>query len=453
MPKIQKQRIKRKTKGKQIVIDTFLLYKEGGENSITAIASRNCDCADGSISAGLGFAPYQTDDGKIVEADRTFASFFEVMVKPPENGNTAKRELYAVDTNGYLYKYYSGIGSFLGMRSSYPVKKLITVWQKGEGTFSFFVMPSKITVQKNEGGEPQLLCGENRAQACICKNRIFYVYKNCDVGYTNPVSPDVWGESVEGDGILYANEKDGMVQGLAAVGDCVLVLYENGLKKIKAAGSPTDFTVESIDYHGGRIYYNTACACGKSVFFLAEEGVYFYDGDSVRRACSNMPIQPIEDDEKCAGACASGEYMLSYTDKNLGASIAVIKQDGKNGYFSDALTGMSAGGANRVIAQNGIAVGLYKRGVKCASGAYEFVSKMMDFGQKGCKTIKKIVFYGEGELYFSLYSDAKRRKTRIAFENGVAEWVVMERASAFNFHIQLREGGRLTKMVLDVAYC
>lgn len=453
MPIIQKQRIKKKTKNKKIEIDTFLLYEKGGENSISAIASRNCDCSDGSISIGLGFVPYQADDGKIVESNKSFTSFSEVMIKTPESGNVARRELYAVDSTGYLYKYYSALSTFRLDRSNYPVKKLLTIWQEGVGTFLFFVMPSKICVQKNESGAMLQLCAENRALACICKNRFFYVHKNCDVGYADPVSPDVWQQSVEGNGILYANEKDGLAQGLVALGDYVIVLYEHGLKKIKVAGSPTEFTVERIDYHGGRIYYNTACTCGNSVFFLAEDGVYFYDGKSVQRACPNMPIRPIDDDEKCVGACGYGDYMLSYTDVNLGAKIFVVKNNGKDGYFSDSLTGFSDGIGDRVIAKNESAVGVYKPGVKCASGAYEFVSDRTYLGAQGCKTIKKITFYGDGELYFSLFSDLKRRKTKITFENGVAEWVVMEKATFFNFHIQLHNYGQLTKMVLDVAYC
>lgn len=452
MPRIQKQRIGKKTDEKQIVIDTFLLYKQGGENTLTAIAARNCDCADGSLSAGLGFAPYQTDDGVNVESALAMKSFHVARIKDAENGNKARKELYAVDSTGYLHKYYDTVGKFLELNSNFSVNKILTVWTQGVGTYLFFVAPQKICVQKDGEGAMSQLCAENRGLACICKNRIFYVHKNCDVAYSDPLAPLDWTESLEGYGVLYANEKDGLVQGLVALGDSVIVLYENGLKKIKVAGSTRDFELEKIEYNGGRVYFNTAYACGNAVFFLAADGIYRYDGNTVQRACAHLPIAPVEDDEKCLSACHKGEYLLSYTDSKLGEYTVAIKEDGKDGYFSDAVTGLS-GDMNCAIAQNGTTVGVYARGAKCPKGLYDYITDFNDLGKKRNKTIKKITLYGEGELFLTLTGNGWVQRKKLTFEQGVAEWQIMAKSEKFAFRFQLNQGVKVTKMVMDVVYC
>ncbi len=452
MPQVEKQRIQRKTKIKKLVFDSFFAYKETGKNALPVLNSRNCDCSDGTISMGLGLVPYQTADGKNVESDRIMQSFHAVRMKDGSVGGKATEDLYAVDSSGYLYKYFSNLGKFMGMNSNFPAKKILTIWQKGVGTLLFFITPNKICVQKNGDGTIQQLVGANRAQACICKHRLFYAQGNSNIAYVDPLEPQIWTTSLEGYGVLYADEDDKLIQGMVTLGDSVIVLYENAIKKISVTGSPQDFVIEEIAYGGGRIYYNTACVCGNAAFFLAEDGVYRYDGKAVQRACENMPIHPVADTELYSSACCYDEYMLSYNDAELGASTLVVKNDGKSGYFSDPLLCLSGDGT-RAIAQRGNLVGVYKRGAGFPEAYGYYTIDWLDFGLQGNKTIKKITLYGEGEMNLSVLKPKGVRKVKLAFENGVVEWVVMEKGEKFAFQFQFHKPARVTKMVIDVVYC
>lgn len=452
MPKVEKQRIQRKTKAKQVVFDGFFAYKENGKNALPVLNSRNCDCSDGTISNGIGCVPYLTANGMKVESDLMMHALHVVKIKDASLSGTAREELYAVDASGYLHKYFSNIGNFVGMNSGFPVKRILTIWQEGVGTLLFFIAPNKICVQRNEEGAMQVIFGANRAQACICKHRLFYAQGNSNIAYVDPLDPAIWTSSLEGYGVLYADEDDKLIQGMVTLGDSVIVLYENALKKITVAGSTQDFVVEEIAYSGGRIYYNTACTCGNAVFFLAEDGVYRYDGNRVQRACENMPIHPAADTETFSSACCYDEYMLSYNDVELGSSMLVVKNDGKSGYFSNPVICLSGDGT-RAIAQFGKAIGVYKRGAALSEGYGNCVIGWLDLGSKGNKTIKRITLYGEGEVLMTVLKESGARKVKLTFENGVAEWNVMEKSHKFTFRFQLLKPGRVTKMVLDVVYC
>ena len=452
MPKVEKQRIERKTKSRQLVFDSFFAYNENGKNALPVFRARNCDCSDGTISNGIGFVPYLTTNGTSVESDLMMQAFHVVRIKDASLSGKAREELYAVDVSGYLHKYSSSVGKFVGINSNFPAKKILTIWQEGVGTLLFFIMPNKICVQKNEEGAMQQLFGANRAQACICKNRLFYAQGNSNIAYVDPLDPAIWTTSLEGYGVLYADEDDKLIQGMVTLGDSVIVLYENALKKITVAGSPQDFVVEDVVYSGGQIYYNTACTCGNAVFFLAEDGVYRYDGSTVQRACENMPIHPAADTEIFSSACCYDEYMLSYDDTEWGASTLVVKNDGKSGYFSDSVICLSGDGT-RAIAQCGKVVGVYKRGASFPATPGYYVINFLELGSKGNKIIKKITLYGEGELYMTLIKEKGTRKVKLTFENGVAEWIAMEKAEKFAFQFQFSKPTRIAKMVLDVVYC
>ena len=451
MPRIKKQSIGKKTQEKQLVFDTFLLYKKGGKNSMSATASKNCDCADGGIFPGLGIEPFQLDGVSIPAIAQTMESFHVVRIKSGENTEATSQALYAVTQGGYLKRYFPSLETFLDIHSNLPVKKILTVWQKDVGTWLFFITPKKICVQKNGEGTITPICSENRGLGCVCKKRVFYTKNSCDVAYSDFVNQEKAGNSLEGGGILYGNEKDGVVQGLVAMEDSVVVLYEKGLKKMKICGSPTEFVIEGIEYNGEKIYYNTACVCSGAVFFLAKDGVYRYDGNRAQRVCEYLSVLPADDDGSCLSACHEGEYLLSYTSYDGVKTLVVIKGDGKNGYYSDYTTGLSGNG-NRAIAQKGSTIVEYERGKKSADGAYYYFVNYDDFGWKGNKTLKKLTFYGEGRMMVTVQGKDFYRKKQFTFEQGVWEWVMMEKSTEFAFLIQIEATSKLTKMVADVVY-
>ncbi len=65
--------------------------------------------------------------------------------------------------------------------------------------------------------------------------------------------------------------------------DDVYVFRDFGISKISSYASNSVYTAVNIYNSSAKIYCNTACICGKDIYFLAEDGLYKFDGYNVKK--------------------------------------------------------------------------------------------------------------------------------------------------------------------------
>lgn len=119
-----------------------------------------------------------------------------------------------------------------------------------------------------------------------------------------------WSISLNEAGFIQMNDDRGMINKVVSLNDYVYVFREFGISRITAYGDQSQFNVTQIYFSGNRIYENTVVACGNKVFFMAQDGVYYFDGINVTKIRLNLDgiLSP---NLKSVGNYHNGKYYLS----------------------------------------------------------------------------------------------------------------------------------------------
>lgn len=124
---------------------------------------------------------------------------------------------------------------------------------------------------------------------CICyhNNRLFAIEdsNNNVVLYSSKSNPLDWTTSMleTGGGSISLNEYKGELKNLISLGDYLYVFRDFGIAKISTYASKENYNAVNIFTSSCKIYCNTACVCDSSIYFLAEDGLYEFDGFNVKK--------------------------------------------------------------------------------------------------------------------------------------------------------------------------
>lgn len=120
---------------------------------------------------------------------------------------------------------------------------------------------------------------------CNHNDRIFAV-KNVgktSVWFSDETDPTDWEVSSTGAGEIAMNDMLGDCKKVISFKGYVFVFREYGITRISAYAEQENFVVQNVYESSNYIYSNTACVCGDVIIFLATDGVYSFNGVSVRK--------------------------------------------------------------------------------------------------------------------------------------------------------------------------
>ena len=241
MPKIKKAKITRKTVSHCQEFSAFRLFKAEKTNELAAAHSRNCDCKDGILTGGVGLTVYQPSDGSALAATPNLALRNIYLLPTMDEQGKKEWELFLVSKQNSTYAYSKTDKTFARILEDVPVYTMFTAWDAVGGTSLFVGTEINLGVSKNKGGSFAGVTATD-GQACVFKNRVFAADGN-NLHYSAPSNTADFSESLES-GTLYGDVTDGEIQGLAVWKDALYVFAENGVRKITASGSPTQFTMD-----------------------------------------------------------------------------------------------------------------------------------------------------------------------------------------------------------------
>lgn len=124
---------------------------------------------------------------------------------------------------------------------------------------------------------------------CIClhNDRLFAIdsQKNYLVRYSSNLNPLDWTNNLNttSGGVIELNDFKGLLRNLISFLDNIYVFRDFGISKISSYAANSVYTAVNIYNSSAKIYCNTACICGKDIYFLAEDGLYKFDGYNVER--------------------------------------------------------------------------------------------------------------------------------------------------------------------------
>lgn len=450
MPYMQKEKIKNKTRKKTFVFDDFALFC-GGKNSLIASESINCDCGGGVLSYGIGVKPYVLPNGALPQYTGTEILSAAHLLNRRDNDNNLppKEKIFLAMQEGKLYSYDQNQGNLELVFETCTVSARAKWSRNTEKTQLYFFGRDRSVMQKDGNSEIIHIGARDLGLSRVCNDRVFASLGRQNVKYTS-LDGDFHDYSLEKSGTLYGAESDGELKGLAVIGKDLYVFFNKIIKRVRVEGSTLEFDIEKIPYVGKPIYYNTICECDDGIFFLAEDGVYRFDGKRAGQVCAHLGISPAADDMSCVGANTNGEYVLAYTDKNGVKKMAVISADGKSGYFSTPMQALTENGHLALFLSGGY-ICAFDKNSHCVGDAY-FRTRKLDFGTLGRKTLQRLHFFGKGVADVRLQGDGWERVQRVDLEKGVFVWEIWDKSTEFTLEIILEQGTQIQKIAAEVVF-
>ena len=438
--------------------DTFRVDMNGkgvaeSDNGVLTSDSSFCDCSDGTLQRGVGMTIYLRDEvevpipSKLPEADFFFRS---TTGSKSYLGDT----LYYVSTDGKLYSYYD-----LGMMwsSVYDFQSRMKAVRAVDSEGKEWILFSGATgvYKLNEQGEidaTSIKAATNAA--CFYKDRVFCGIEPYTIAYSAPLSPTNFTASVDNGGQISLPADRGKIVALVPMKNALYIFYEYGISVLKGAGTPRDFVVETIGYDGGKLFGDSVGVCsagGDKAFFLAERGMYVFNGNQVKRVCENIRLDHVLEGQVCAHAEFDGKYYLSYVGLDGLRKGLCIDAETESGYLTFYSSGASV--------DNGLAICLsenYVRKFRLSAGTlrsgdvYKYRLRDVDFGCYGLKSLKTLILYGRGSVVVTVRRGKKKREKELSLTDGKAKMKIGLRGETFDVEILLLDDGRISALEAEL---
>jgi len=407
---------------------------------LVATKSQNCRCADGALHGGLG-VKYLQDIFDVTysvpfNVQRVaFVNYYDerkgLMPLPLYLDGNGRVFLYSLDTL-LFHRIYDGVSGILDICSdsvNFQTKDFFVVNEVG-----FFYL--------NEDGLVSQNLGATNGSVCTFADRVFYA---CEQGvrFSDVGNYSDFSDSVYGGGKINFFDGEGRVDKILPYENAILVVKNTRLFLFHAVGAAHQFSVETLDYSGGKIVEKSAVRCGKYVLFVTENGeVVRLHGKSCVKLIERLPEAFCSKEIKTA---ADGERFFIA----CGGSTLVVDAENGSYYTSFSLEGMST--------CNGTVVGTYDRHLCefAADGKFPY-GQSASFSVQGWlaedeseKQLEKVRLFGQGSLTLSLSNGRASVQKSVELDPLGIEIELELRGRAFELSVALQPKTCLRKIAVQ----
>ena len=103
------------------------------------------------------------------------------------------------------------------------------------------------------------------------------------VWFSDDLDPTNWSISLSEAGFIQMTDERGAAKKVVSFLDYVYVFREYGIARISGYGDQTQFLVSQLSFQTGKIFSDTVTLVGNKILFLAEDGLYSFNGLSVSK--------------------------------------------------------------------------------------------------------------------------------------------------------------------------
>ncbi len=152
----------------------------------------------------------------------------------------------------------------------------------------------------------------NIRNMCLHYERLFATVdgSRSEVWFSDDLDPTNWSVSLNEAGFIQMSDERGTLNKVISLNDYVYVFREFGISRITAFAEQTEFNVKQLYLSSTKNYDKTVCVCGVVVFYLAQDGIYVFDGLSSTKLTLNMENM-IEATENALATYHNGKYYLA----------------------------------------------------------------------------------------------------------------------------------------------
>lgn len=430
----------------QVVFTEFALSDGGryalktvNNDALTATSNQNCRCVDGKLFLGLGLKCLKDASGKEMATGQTVRT---VIPASYWQNNTEHQCPVIVTAQGKLYQYNESTGAWTEIPATVAGNVGACFAIASNGNSGAFIVSNNGFLQTGTaGGVIQTRAETANGGVCVFKDRVFYSAGNTVV-FSDAGNYLDFVESACGGGRIEIWEGGGRVWQLLPFDGAILLIKEQSVLKMYAAGAADEFRIEKLDFCAGRIAKGSAAVCGKYVMFVTVDGnVYRFNGSSFEKIAMGIPKEYCQDFK---GTASDGVRYF-----RAGEMLTLVMEADGSCYTSYSIDGLTGCGD--------MAVGVYGGKVCCfdptenlplAENATFVVSPFVLQDEKE-KIVRKVTVYGTGNASVclsgergELYSDVALDEDGVAFETEI--W-----GQKFVLKLGLATACRLDKIVFE----
>ncbi|MBR2023999.1 MAG: hypothetical protein IJ996_05760 [Clostridia bacterium] len=373
------------------------------KDALVATQSKNCDLTGGVLRTGIRLKNYVNVNGFTVSLPNGATEAEELFYLHIRESGKMMRYLAVFLTDGEIYYYdpvlNDGLGAWIADRN-FGTKMRSIVAQEETGTLRTYLCGATgifyyATTLINTSISKATPVG------CFHYGRVFAHEGNNKILYSIPYNFASYKDSYEQGGCVYVPTGSGTICDLVPFQEKIYVFCERGIFAFDAVGSAKDFVLKPIAYTGGLIFGDSARVVTGGIYFLTEQGVCFFDGQTVRSVGQNINVAPKADGQRCASSVYDGKYQVRFLDTSGTPTSVVIDCQTGEGYFSFVPNALSCLDKQGLCVQNGKIKRLQRGGESPEPS--QFIART-DFGERKRKTLQSLCVNGTGLLRIRVFN-------------------------------------------------
>ena len=193
---------------------------------------------------------------------------------------------------------------------------VLLIGTKNEG---LFVLDSRYTPFKVDSAP-------NITSMAVHYERLFVTIDGDDkrtLYFSDDLDPTNWNLTLSEGGFINMMDERGVLNKVVSFNDYLYVFRDFGIARVSAYASQEDFYVSQLYTSSGRIYPNTITMCGDVIIFLADDGIYSFNGSSTSKISLNIDklFENVSNDH-AVGTFNNGCYYLTcklnFDDEKVG---------------------------------------------------------------------------------------------------------------------------------------
>lgn len=426
---------------KRKVFDGFSTSDGKKSGILFATGGANCDCADGCIRAGAGLIDYLNDSGVNPGIPNSFDEPVTFAILPyAEEDGTVKETVAYVSGLGLSYVYNETIKDFEYARKVfYSRTKILKIYPEEGGTQLAFCCSEGIFLY-DRTKKFTVLYSTGSDAACTFHERLFFAEKPFTVRFSAPLDCGTWEDSSDESGAIEFTSERGEIIELTAFKEAIYIFRERGIEKLDAKGAARDFSHETLSYGGGNILIGSVGICGEDILFLAEDGLYAFDGAKARRLAEDMPVYPVYGEQVCEHGTFGNKYFLKYSDRGGEKKLLVWDRVTGSAYFSLSSVCALSETENRLLCFSENKLRQFAPNGALPTGEeYVFVSENVDFGSGGRKVFKTLTLKGGGVCLVEIGNEYETKNFVFDLGRGVEKAKIALQGERFDLKFVLSD--------------
>jgi len=302
-------------------------YDDSLSNLNYARAIHNFSFSDGTLKNGIGFKDIiseltsDIDEQEVLEKEiESLGGIDKVFHFYIYNQTTSNRDdkLIIVDDEYKLYyiNLYNDKKSLNYIRNITFTSSPIAVRYRlnGEDVMIFSSESDNMVVWNGYDLPYQVLDAPKISSMALHYERLFATVdgeKNA-VWFSDDLDPTNWSVNLEEAGFIELIDERGALLKVVSFCDYIYIFRENGISRLSAYGDQRNFAISNLFVSSGKIYASSVCVCGDRIFFLANDGLYRFDGVDTVKILDNISTNISNIKNQVASACYyNGSYYLA----------------------------------------------------------------------------------------------------------------------------------------------